>query len=103
MLEADKEFMDIVKAVDSALGSAGMTYESMIDMFENKQTGQWCERIYNRDAQLKYINPYNTGVYDEGLFSLQGTRNSHRRWWLSQRFNIYDAKFITGSFKTQNI
>jgi hypothetical protein len=52
---------------------------------------------------LKYINPYNTGVYDEGLFSLQGTRNSHRRWWLSQRFNIYDAKFITGSFKTQNI
>lgn len=103
MLEADKEFMDVVKAVDSALGSAGMTYESMIDMFENKQTGQWCERIYNRDAQLKYINPYNTGVYDEGLFSLQGTRNSHRRWWLSQRFNIYDAKFITGSFKTQNI
>ena len=103
MLEDDKEFMDIVKAVDSALGSAGMTYEAMIDMFENKQTGQWCERIYNRDAQLKYINPYNTGVYDEGLFSLQGTRNSHRRWWLSQRFNIYDAKFITGSFKTQNI
>ena len=103
MLESDKEFMDVVKAVDSALGSAGMTYESMIDMFENKQTGQWCERVYNRDAQLKYINPYNTGVYDEGLFSLQGTRNSHRRWWLSQRFNIYDAKFITGSFKTQNI
>ena len=103
MLEADKEFMDVVKAVDSALGSAGMTYEAMIDMFENKQTKQWCERIYNRDAQLKYINPYNTGVYSEGLFSLQGTRNSHRRWWLSQRFNIYDAKFITGSFKTQNI
>lgn len=103
MLEADKEFMNVVKAVDSALGSAGMTYEAMIDMFENKQTKQWCERIYNRDAQLKYINPYNTGVYDEGLFSLQGTRNSHRRWWLSQRFNIYDAKFITGSFKTQNI
>lgn len=103
MLEADKEFMNVVKAVDSALGSAGMTYEAMIDMFENKQTKQWCERIYNRDAQLKYINPYNTGVYSEGLFSLQGTRNSHRRWWLSQRFNIYDAKFITGSFKTQNI
>lgn len=103
LLEADREFMDIVKAVDSALGSAGMTYESMIDMYENKQTKQWCERIYNRDAQLKYINPYNTGVYNEGLFSLQGTRNSHRRWWLSQRFNIYDAKFITGSFKTQNI
>lgn len=102
-LEADKEFMDIVKAVDSALGNAGMTYDSMIDMFEGKQTNQWCERIYNRDAQLKYINPYNTGIYDEGLFSLQGTRNSHRRWWLSQRFNIYDAKFITGSFKTNNI
>jgi hypothetical protein len=79
MLEADKEFMDVVKAVDSALGSAGMTYESMIDMYENKQTKQWCERIYNRDAQLKYINPYNTGVYNGGLFSLQGTRNSHRR------------------------
>lgn len=102
-LEADTEFMEVVKAVDSALGSAGMTYDAMIGMYEGSQTSKWCERIYNRDAQLKYINPYNTGIYTEGLFSLQGTRNSHRRWWLSQRFNIYDAKFITGSFKTNNI
>lgn len=100
-LEADEEFMLIVNAVDDALVSAGLTYDNVIDMFEDKQTKQWCERIYNKDAQLKYLGPYYNGHHY--LLSLQGNRNSHRRWWLSQRFSLYDAKFISGSFKSSSI
>lgn len=94
-LECDSEFMEIVKTVDSALYEAGLTYSSVINMFENEQTLKWCERVCNMDAHYKYIAPPTGRVIE----SLQGNRNSHRRWWVSERFNLYDAKFVTGDFK----
>jgi len=97
-MEADDEFMAIVQEVDHALYSAGLTYDNLINMFEDEQTAKWCERVFNKDAQYKYISPDNGR-----LLSLQGPRNAHRRWWLSQRFNIYDAKFLTGDFPNNSI
>ena len=94
-LECDEEFMEIVKVVDSALHEAGLTYSAVINMFENEQTLKWCERVCNTDAHYKYISPPEGRVIE----SLQGNRNSHRRWWVSERFNLYDAKFVTGDFK----
>ena len=98
-LECDDEFMEIVKVVDSALYDAGLTYSAVINMFENEQTLKWCERVCNTDAHYKYISPPSGRVIE----SLQGNRNSHRRWWVSERFNLYDAKFVTGEFKTNVI
>lgn len=94
-LECDDEFMEIVKTVDSALHEAGLTYSSIINMYENEQTLKWCEKVCNMDAHYKYIAPPDGRVIE----SLQGNRNSHRRWWVSERFNLYDAKFVTGDFK----
>ena len=94
-LECDSEFMEIVKKVDSALHDAGLTYSEVINMFENEQTLKWCEKVCNTDAHYKYIAPPTGRVIE----SLQGNRNSHRRWWVSERFNLYDAKFVTGDFK----
>ena len=94
-LECDTEFMEIVKKVDSALHDAGLTYSEVINMFENEQTLKWCEKVCNTDAHYKYIAPPTGRVIE----SLQGNRNSHRRWWVSERFNLYDAKFVTGDFK----
>lgn len=74
-LECDSEFMEIVKTVDSALYEAGLTYSSVINMFENEQTLKWCERVCNMDAHYKYIAPPTGRVIE----SLQGNRNSHRR------------------------
>ena len=96
-LEADNEFMALVKDVDNALSKAGLNYRSVIEMFNEKQSGKWAERIYNQDAQYKYISPY---AFDSvnNLMMLQGSRETHRKWWLSRRFNIWDAKFISGNF-----
>lgn len=94
-LECDDEFMGIVKTVDSSLHEAGLTYDAIINMFENEQTLKWCEKVCNMDAHYKYIAPPTGRVIE----SLQGNRNSHRRWWVSERFNLYDAKFVTGDFK----
>lgn len=102
MLEADSEFMSIVRVVDTALYSAGLTYKAVLDMFNNKQSGKWVERVYNEDAQYKYVAPYT----DKGvnyLSSLQGSRESHRTWWLSKRFSLYDSLFASGDFTAKAI
>lgn len=101
-LEADDEFMRIVSEVDNALYIAGLTYEKTVDMFDNKQASKWCERIYNQDAQYKYIGPYtDSGI--NNLFMLQGSRSSHRKWWLGRRFDLYDSKFVSGAYKAKSI
>lgn len=101
-LEADDEFMRIVSEVDNALYIAGLTYAKTVDMFDNKQASKWCERIYNQDAQYKYIGPYtDSGI--NNLFMLQGSRTSHRKWWLGRRFDLYDSKFVSGAYKAKSI
>ena len=101
MLEADKEFMDIVLEVDQALYTAGFSYDGVIDMFDNRQAGKWCERIYNQDAEYKYIGPFtDRGV--NNLFMLQGSRSAYRRWWVSERFALLDAKYVSGEYKANS-
>ena len=101
-LEADTEFMEIVEKVDAALYNAGLTYDNAIKMFDVEQAGKWCERIYNADAQYKYIGPFNERAINN-LYMLQGSRKTHRKWWLSRRFSIYDATWGTGNYKSQSI
>lgn len=122
-LEQDVEFNNIVKIADKALAST-MSYNNAIKEFDVNQVGQWCERIYNRDAQYKYLNPYiDDWKYGEGdenvsesdkeaakennfadkLFMLQGSRTAHRRWWLSKRFDYFNSKWNSGDFKERFI
>lgn len=97
-MEADDEFMSIVAKVDQALYAAGLKYSEVINMFDNEQSAKWCERVYNKDAQYKYVSPYNEKGTNN-LFMLQGARRAHRRWWLSHRFDIIDSLFVSGKFK----
>lgn len=101
-LEADSEFMEIVAKVDNALYGAGLTYQNVINMFDKNQSEKWCERIYNQDAQYKYIGPFTDSSINN-LYMLQGPRKSHRRWWLSRRFNLLDSKFISGDYKANSL
>lgn len=98
LLEGDSEFMEIVKQVDNALYTSGLRYDNVIRYFDNEQSNKWNERVYNQDAQYKYIGPY-TDSGNNNLLMLQGKRQSHRRWWLSRRFSLYDSKFVSGDFK----
>ena len=102
MFEADEEFMQIVKDVDNALYSAGISYNECIRTFDEEQAAKWVERVYNQDSEYKYVGPFvNNGI--NNLEMLQGKRDLHRRWWLSKRFSIYDAKFVSGEYKSQAI
>ena len=102
MLEADEEFMTIVRNVDEALYTAGLRYDDVISMFDDKQSGKWVERVYNQDAQYKYVGPWvEKGI--NNLFMLQGDRATHRKYWLARRFALYDAMFVSGAYKAQCI
>ena len=112
-IENDAEFQDIIRIADRGI-SRTMTYNKAINMFDVEQVGKWCERIYNKDAEYKYINPYMaewqyTGSDDKAekftdkLFMLHGSRTAHRRWWLSRRFNLLDGRWSSGDFATKYV
>ena len=102
MLEADEEFINIVSVVDNALYSAGISYANTIKIFDDEQADKWVEKVYNQDATYKYISPYvEKGI--NNLFMLQGKRDLHRRWWLAKRFAIYDAKYVSGQYKSLSV
>lgn len=113
--EGDFDFMSLVPSVDTRLNTdGGLTYQNTIDMFNNKQSGQWCETVYNWDARVKYIETFtnrnkdmeNAAQGDDAkatfkyLLNVQGPRSAHREWWLAKRFNIFDSYYTTGSFKS---
>lgn len=102
MLEADEEFIQIVAKVDNALYQAGLRYDKVIEMFDTLQADKWVERVYNQDALYKYIGPFvNQGI--NNLFMLQGKRDIHRKYWLARRFQLFDAKFVSGEYKSGTI
>lgn len=100
--EADTEFMDIVSIVDNALYSAGLRYDEVMSVFNDEQCDKWAERVYNQDAEYKYLLPY-VNQATNNLFMLQGSRSSHRAWWLSKRFALYDSLFVSGAYRDRNI
>lgn len=101
-LTNDAEFMEIVSIVDNALYSAGLRYDEVIAEFNEEQADKWVERVYNQDAEYKYLLPY-VNQATNNLFMLQGSRSSHRSWWLSKRFSLYDSLFLSGAYRDRNI
>lgn len=101
-LEADEEFMDLVRRMDSALYTSGLTYSNVIKIFNEELMSKWSEVIYNKNQEFKYFEPY----YEQGvdnLFMLQGNREQHRKWWIANRFNLLDAKNVVGPYTSKVI
>ncbi len=107
-LERDDEFMRMVRDLDDAMhsvaGTASLTYEGFCQIFDKEQTDCWPERIYNANERYKYIFPFKgigdaAGQSTNNLWMLQGTRKAHRHWWLANRLEYYDAKWISGDYK----
>ena len=111
--EFDTDFMELVPVIDGQLQTTnGLSYDNAIKMYNQEQAGTWCERVYNWDAKVKYIDTYTNRSKDmedaaEGgdasfdyLLNIQGPRSAHREWWLAKRFNIFDSYYTTGSFKS---
>lgn len=103
LLEADTEFMSYyVPEIDNVLFNGELKYENVLRYFNTNQSDKWCERIYNEDADYKYVKPYIAGTVNE-LAKMHGSRKSHRTWWLSKRFQLMDAKFSNVNYRGKHI
>lgn len=97
------EIQAMYKRIRSAIN-----YKDIIDYLNLEQSDKWCETIYNEDAKFKYIEPLTKGILDqitgefkktgEYLERAQGSREEHRKWWLSNRFNYMDSKYNAGDY-----
>lgn len=103
-LEADDEFMRMVRDLDYSMTKYKLNYDNMVKEFDTDQTERWCERIYNANEQYKYVDAAK-GIGDmagkpvDNLWMLQGTRRSHRHWWIANHFNLLDAQWLSGEYK----
>lgn len=103
-LESDEEFMRMVRDLDDSMSRFGLNYDNMVKEFDTNQTERWCERIYNSNERYKYIQAAKgTGDMQgnpvDNLWMLQGTRRSHRHWWIANHFNMLDARWLSGDYK----
>lgn len=91
-----------------------LTNDYIFRIYNTEQSKKYVERIYNLDAINKYVIPSTKGVEitpgDASsiqvyafLGLMQGSRASHREWWLSNRLNLLDAKFNTGLYKVTDL
>ena len=106
LLDADTEFINtIVPAVDSALYSAspGISYDSLIHMYDDEQSSQWAERLYNFSQEFKYVKQYRDKDLSNYLKMLQGTRQSHRQWWLTERYALYNGMWASTGFRDDSV
>ena len=99
--EADSECMALARQIDDLLFKAGLTYENICETFDDDQSSQWCERIYNENGRYKYISQALQGK--NVLYMLQGSRKSHRHWYLQHRFEKYDNVFGNGTYSIRSI
>lgn len=86
-----------------------MTNANMYYFFDDTQSGKFCEKIYNKDALYKYVIPKTQGVEvnADGATSVriynytasaQGDRKAHRHWFISNRMDLFDAKYNAGNY-----
>ena len=87
-----------------------LTNSRVLDMLNVEQSGNWCERIYNKSGKFKYIDPQINGVEVNGsivtypyIYALQGDRKAHRTHTIVNRFALLDAKYETGNYTSDNI
>lgn len=87
-----------------------MTPERVIQMLNEEQMGNWSERQYNKSGEWKYIKPMIEGVDVNGtltkyphIYALHGSRKLHRIHTIRNRYALLDAKYETGSYRSDNI
>lgn len=85
---------------------SNMSLEYVLDVFNGQQMGNWCERIYNKDGDYKYIKPLTEGVpttdgtsYHDYLYALQGSRYAHRTYTIQNRFALLDSQYVCGTYR----
>lgn len=104
-LVRSKEMYDDLASVAKKIRDK-MTTPYVLQVLNDIQMGEWAERVYNKDADWKYIVPATKGVENLSgelvkynyISSLQGSRYAHRTYIVRNRFALMDSKYVAGEF-----
>jgi len=77
---------------------ATMSKERVLEMLNGKFMRNWSERVYNKDGEYKYLQPYTASGIDY-LYCLQGSRYAHRTAMINDRFALLDAQHLAGTYR----
>ena len=76
-----------------------LSYDALRLFLDTNHSSLWSEAIYNEDGRFKYLDEKNETYYD----NLQGSREEHRKWWISNRQRYMDSKYETGTFISDRV
>lgn len=79
-----------------------LTYEKMMDVLYGDGIGLYPENIYNKDTEIKYIQPYLT-IGKNYLSSALGSTLDHLKFWISNRINYLDSKWLAEDYLVDRI
>lgn len=104
-LSTNERFMNMVKDIDNKMSSTGLLdANTVINYFNEKQEGSWCERMYNAQEDIKYLSTFKENfTRTTYLEFMHGTRHSHRTWWISNRWNLYNSLWVSGEYAARSI
>ena len=77
---------------------ATMSKERVLEILNDQFMRNWSERVYNRDGEYKYLQPYTASGIDY-LYCLQGSRYAHRTAIINDRFALLDAQHLAGTYR----
>lgn len=99
-LSKSSKFMNIVRNVDRQLSSSKLlSADTVLAYLNEKQSDSWCERLYNAQEEIKYISTYKNDIGTVRFLNFcQGNRKSHRNWWVTNRWLLYDAEWNSGTY-----
>ena len=85
---------DRIKDVYHSLRTGAFNYDYLLAGYNTNQAERWNETYINKDAYLKYVEPYiNKTAWKVMVDACQGTRSLHREQYLRRRFLYMDSKY----------
>jgi hypothetical protein len=91
-----------------------LTLYKLLENYGEKASEKWNEALTSMDALYKYVEPFVSGYQYQDpetgkvetrapgtknyLYAAHGRRSNHRSWWLTNRLNYLDSKYIPTSY-----
>ena len=75
-----------------------LSYAKTLSILEGEQIAKICAAQYNSDADFKYVKPLINENIATYLYVAQGSRLNHLKWWLFNRFNYIDSKYVASDY-----
>ena len=94
---------EIQELYQSLRNNNKLSYSATMAILYNEQIAKICAAQYNSGSEFNYIKPLTDDGIGTYLYVAQGSRLNHLQWWLFNRFNYMDSKYIASAYRSDYI